>query len=225
MHQPIKPLHISQNADDSLRIENYPTAAHVGVASGELAEELRDLYLARSDLQATHQWLVIMASLPTTTKSFDDIHEALWIASITTYFKCFAQGVRKTKLKKEDIYVDRPEAIELFDYFLDLRNRHLAHDVNAFIQCAVGVVVNPDGNPQKIADAIAIPFRVVTARPDFLSKFLLLVATTQDWVDKRVSELFKLVCDEYTKLPHAELLALPALKTTIPSPADVGKRR
>lgn len=93
MHNDIKPPQVSQNPKTGLlRIENYPNAAHLGAATGQAAEELRDMWLCRYDVISSHRYLVLIATLPRSTHSFDDIQDALWLAAIVSYFKSFQQG-------------------------------------------------------------------------------------------------------------------------------------
>lgn len=99
------------------------------------------------------------------------------------------------------------------------------HDVNAFLQCNIGVVVNPLGAPKKIGDTVALPVKLSTAQEDHVSRFLLLVTATQAWLDKQVSTLFEKICNAYEAKDHDELLKLPPLQFTVPDLDSIGKRR
>jgi hypothetical protein len=62
------------------------------------------------------------------------IAEALWVAAIARYFKCFGSSQSRAQLSAKKILKSHPGAEEVFDYFKNLRDKHLIHDESALTQ-------------------------------------------------------------------------------------------
>jgi hypothetical protein len=217
----IKELQVAVADANQFRVENYPNAAHLAAAEGASADRLRDFWLALQDTKQAHACLTKSLSLlrsPETTV----VKDALWFTAVTVYVRCFASGVRET-LKPEEVFVG--DLVAVHQYFYQLRNKHMAHDVNAFRQCVVGVVVNPEDAACKIADAVALPVLFPTNQGENEGNLLKLIAVTQEWLEERISALFRQVCGEYETKERAELMRLSPPQLTVPSLADVEQRR
>jgi hypothetical protein len=67
---------------------------------------------------------------------------ALWNAALVSYARVFKGGVRRFDV---DSLLERlpPDARPTHEYFMGLRDRHVAHSVNALEQHAVGVFLGP----------------------------------------------------------------------------------
>ena len=138
---------VSKPNESGFRIDGFPDAVKVIAISGEKAREAADLTSHRSDLNFAAE------SAEEARQLFDGralVRQALWRCAVFHYFKCFATGAR-SPLSKHAIYDNDAMAMEMFEYFLDLRNKHLAHDVNAYVQCIPGAVLNSRDAPAKRA--------------------------------------------------------------------------
>jgi hypothetical protein len=70
-----------------------------------------------------------------------DASDALWIAALTLYGRAFANGLRHRGRASTDGFDQ--EMQQAHDFFIDTRNKFIAHSVNAFEVGAVFVDLNP----------------------------------------------------------------------------------
>jgi hypothetical protein len=61
--------------------------------------------------------------------------EAMWRSAIVHLLKCFGDHEARFSLQPRQVYRgEPPEAIENFEYFKGLRDKHLVHDENSYAQ-------------------------------------------------------------------------------------------
>lgn len=72
-------------------------------------------------------------------------YEADWVAAVVKYYRCFRDGVR-TRLP-DTVFESLDGGLMAHEYFLDLRNKHIAHAINGYEQAKVYVVLPPVGTP------------------------------------------------------------------------------
>jgi hypothetical protein len=132
-----------------------PTAGYKGgVTAGdrgdlrvefEEAIELRDLVAVHNDLQFVALAADRLSELLEQSKDADSVLvEALQTAALIAYARCFGTG-KRGRLTEETIDRMPSEGTREFHRHLkDLRDKHIAHSVNAFEQTAIGVVLSPD---------------------------------------------------------------------------------
>ncbi len=72
--------------------------------------------------------------------------ESLWTAALIRYTRCFAVS-KRTFCLSEDIYTSLPgDAVEVHQFYKNLRDKHIAHSVNPYEQIEVGLVLSPEGS-------------------------------------------------------------------------------
>jgi hypothetical protein len=113
----------------------------------------------------------------------------------------------------------------VFEYFNDLRNKHIIHDENPFTQAFTGVVINDLAAQHKVADIISLAFNAFTVDDTHLAQLTQLVEITLKWVNEKRDELHNIIGREYEQWSHHELLVLPNIKYTAPSSDVVGVKR
>jgi hypothetical protein len=79
---------------------------------------------------------------------------AMWTAALVSYARCFATGVRYGLTPGIfDHFQGEPQAAH--NYYLQLRNKHIAHSVNPFEQIVVGAVLSPKDAQERSVEGIA----------------------------------------------------------------------
>ncbi len=109
------------------------------------AHKYGEICLVKNDLAQVKQCCVqLLERLDKNSGEITIVDISLWDNALVTFFRCFKQGLRKYKLSK-DLFKDlQGEPLKVFDYFENLRDKHIAHPVNIFEEVQVGVVYNPE---------------------------------------------------------------------------------
>jgi len=210
-------LHITPR-EGSLHVEGFPTAVKLAKVGGEKAHKLGDLALHAQDLRFAADCLAVVNEQPS-----GFMQEVVWRSAIIHYTKCFSSGVRKA-LKHGAIYADKPsEALEAWAWFLDLRNKHIAHDVSAFSSIEVGAVVNPPGDPHKIAKVACAMFQVVTFDDSAFGNLDLLVRHAREWVDSEQDRLCVEITADLENESYQSLMRRPDLRYKPPANVRQGR--
>lgn len=88
-----------------------------------------------------HQFISAFAGLASSEVEPDSPHQAFWIAAVTMYGRAFSTtGLRHSARATTDIYGDDDHAAH--QYLITMRNKYIAHSVNAFEQAAVFAIVS-----------------------------------------------------------------------------------
>jgi hypothetical protein len=172
-------LHITK-MDDKLHIEGYPNAIALKRIDGPVERQLQDITLHANDLSFCSEACAHMRGLDREKQRF--LLKALFVASIARYFKCFGDSESRAQLSPKKVLKNHPGAEKVFDYFLDLRRKHILHDENAYSQALIGIVLNPKDASAKIADVVSTAVTVLTLDDEHLQQFSNLVAVSLDWV-------------------------------------------
>ena len=135
--------HRVELVDDKFHIDGFPGAVKLIAISPlvkYLPEQLADMVLHHADLRFANECLEAMSS-PAGTSPL--VAEALWRSAVIHYCKCFGEhGSSRARLPySKYLPVGLPR--EIHKYFMDLRNKHLVHDVNAWTQATPMAVVGP----------------------------------------------------------------------------------
>jgi hypothetical protein len=115
------------------------------------AKEIRDLAGLRRDFGLTTAFLdfYIASDIEGDAASPSQI-DALWIAAVTMYGRAFASGQRH--VGHADTSTPNSIDIEEHKYFIDLRNKYIAHAVNGFEKSTVFAdITDPAHSPPAIA--------------------------------------------------------------------------
>lgn len=151
----------TSKTDHGLRIEGFPDAVGAVRLAGPEAKRLADLSLHLTDLRFATECLDGINDAPTEPNV---VREALWRSAIVHFAKCFGTSKSRFKLQPDQVYKGDALGIEVFRYFMDLRNRHVVHDENSYMQCVTGAVVNRVDAEVKIAKILTLDGRPVALR-------------------------------------------------------------
>lgn len=218
----IKPLSISLT-NNNIHTNDYPDALAVKQIDTPVTRQLQAITLHQFDLTFCSQALAEIAGLNQIKDKV--IIEGLWISAITRYFKCFTSSESRSQLSAGKVLKTHTNANLVFEYFNDLRNKHIIHDENPFTQAFTGVVINDLAAQHKVADIISLAFNAFTVDDTHLAQLTQLVEITLKWVNEKRDELHNIIGREYEQWSHHELLVLPNIKYTAPSSDVVGVKR
>lgn len=195
-----------------IRVENCPQAERVVRVSDRLAHRLADLSLHRDDLTYAKQCLNAISRLNTETPDAPVVQKALYRIAIVYLFKCFGNSVSRSSIDPRKIYgPEGPVALEVFEYFKVVRDKHLVHDENAYTQSHPGAIINKVGNAKTVEMVVCLNLAVQIVQQESFENLNRLVDTALKWVVKEYDDLAERLRSDLDKRPHAELLALPEL--------------
>ena len=204
----------------------------------ELAAELADLASIRHDLDFVNRSIELASLIPDSALTAsenslsDDLvrRNSLCNSAIVAYARCFGTGVRRVRLSG-DLFAalgDRAaEATSAHNYFLELRNKYVAHSVNSFERVKVALLVG-DGTHSQRGVVGGGPFllRLAFEKTDNLRTLQNLATFLKRHVESSLNKMVEQVLDEAKTLDEATLEALPKLEFPIPVlPEEVSKRR
>jgi hypothetical protein len=209
--------------DAGFHIEGFPNAVKVIKLDGKLAAQLSSYSLHHFDLGRA---LSILESINEVDPEQYVIREALWHQAIVTYIKCFRPSDARYQLDEKRLYKKEPsEALEVFYYFLAMRNKNIIHDENSYTQCLPGAVINNRAQKYKIAKIVCMNVIGSDLGQETYSNLHLLITKALEWVQAKYDSL----CDRLTRELEAEeyesLLEREGITYSKPSADDVHKSR
>jgi hypothetical protein len=179
-----------------------------------LARKLADAAAELHDVRFAHQAVEeLLASWPAESPTGPDAVSArsLWTAALVSYARCFRGGVRRGSAKAIEDGLSGLDRV-MHDYAMAMRDKHIAHSVNAFEQAKVGVVLGPGRDFE--AEAVA-PWELFSVLPDrpTVERFsrhawrvhLLQTNAMQNLVDQVAKELRSWSGQQRGQLRHLEL--------------------
>jgi hypothetical protein len=212
-----------RNPGEGFRIEDFPDAVRVIAIKGESAKRIAHLVLHRSDLLFAKSCLESLA-----LGQHEPIRSALWNSSLVALIKCFSNSKSRFKLEPKVLYHESRShklTLEVFEFFRNLRNKHIVHDDNSFLQGMPGAIVNTADSAERIAGIVTFTAHVDVLGQEAFSNLLLLIDSALEWVAVQHEQCCQAAKAELEKLPHADLLKFPEVEYSKPQVADVGKQR
>lgn len=134
--------------DRTLHIEGYPDAVRVAKLRTPAGERLAALRLHQADLGFCERVAQILASALTTPPN--DLSDALWICVLTKFYSCFGASKARFHLNPKSIYTKLPDALTAFDYYKNLRDKHIVHDENKYNFSITTIVLGANDDVQDI---------------------------------------------------------------------------
>jgi hypothetical protein len=211
--------------DGKFQIDGFPDAVKVIAISPlvkHLPEQLADMVLHHADLRFAKGCLEAMASPGAAPLAA----EALWRCAIVHYCKCFGEhGGSRARLPYSKFLPDGlPRNVHR--HFMDLRNKHLIHDVNAWTQASPMAVVGPEGGEEKIRDVICVRIEGITQNAGDIRNLGSLIDAALPWVESKVDDLSAQIKSQLEARDYDILLAQPEPEPyTAPRAEDVSDSR
>lgn len=216
-------MNIDQN-EGRIEINGIPDATQIVKLPLEMSEDIADLRLHNTDLE------IALRSLEGINKAIDagipEITDSLWRSAIIHFIKCFSGQKSRRKLDPNIVFATEPEEThQAFLYFKNLRNKHIAHDDNAYLQALTGLALNDGSKAYKIERVLCFTILSNTMENGNYGNLLLLINKTKEYVD----ENFHILCDEITakldQRSYRDLLSFGGLEFKAPEFEELGKTR
>lgn len=144
---------------------------------------------------------------------------ALWTAALVSYARCFASGVRYGLTPSIfDHFEGEPQAAH--EYYIQLRNKHIAHSVNPFEQIVVGAVLSAPDAPERSVEGIATLLGVnISDSAESVVQLRTLAAAVGRHVNALRAELQTEVLEESKAVPIDDLYKRVKPRVTVPRPS------
>jgi hypothetical protein len=148
---------------------------------------------------------------------------ACWEAALVATMKCFQKSdARAEKLDKAKIFTDQTVR-DAFEDLMELRNQHIVHDGNDWMQAIPYAVVTKRGHNPAVNDVDCVVIEgVETAHIDLFRK---VVDTALTWVQTEFGKLRESIRGDLAKWDHDDLMALPLPTTKTPTAGSIGQTR
>jgi hypothetical protein len=209
-----------------LHIEGYPNAVKVIELEDQKSRNLADLTLHKNDLENALNYLLLLEQPSSESDLNPVIREALWISAIIQFSKCFGRSNARVRLDKSVVYEgESTEALQAFEFFKCLRDKHVAHDENSYSQCLTGAILNAQDSPHKIAKIICLEMRAVTLEQANYSNLKLLIKKASEWVTHQFDSLCQEITDELERETYQALFTRNDVRVDPPLIEDIGKNR
>lgn len=168
-------------------------------------KELSSWALIQNDLEKAKRALVRILD---TANSADDLRlfdpmnpecieqESLFIASIITYGKCFAEARgRSVRLNYKSVLKGKyANKIDVHKEMIEVRNKYIAHgDSSPYEYIAVNAALSPQLDQKGIATVYFSKFSTAGLTPAAASKFIEVIEIFEEFVEKNVSDCLKKV--------------------------------
>jgi hypothetical protein len=215
--------------EDKFHIDGFPDSVKAISISGLLPNRSREL----SSMPAHRLDLVFAKACLDFLKSGQDIppvlRDALWRSAIVHYCKCFGKSGSRRVLPYTKILPVMADAEaqprEIHKHFIALRNRHVVHDDNAWLQILTGAIIAAPGKGYHIEMIVSTSFQGQTLEQENFGNLYLLIEHALSWVGSRFDELSEEITAELEKVPRETLLAQPDMKYRAPEAHDVDSPR
>lgn len=213
----MEPLNITQ-VEGGFHVQGYPNATKIIEVSGPKAKQLSDVALHKIDLEFARECLDSMNEAPDHSDAF---RQSLWRSAITHYIKCFGHNKSRSSLSYNKIYSNEPKAKGPFEYFKDLRNKHLIHDENSYAQCIPGAILNKADSSVKIARIVTLSVLSESLCQQNYANLYNLIDRALKWVTNKYDSLCNSIAKELEDLPFSELNSRDQIRYRVPELKDL----
>lgn len=183
-----------------------------------------DLSGIAEDLKCTIQLCTKLDELFSSDQCDLLLAEALEIAAVIRYGRCFASGVR-SRVPAEVLDKLLPEQQASHQLFIELRNKYIAHSVNPFEENAVVAWVSDRPEETEIQNVAVHGGRIASFGASIVRELKVLAQAILHELQGQIEEEKMKVLVHARTLPYTELKNRPMLGAFNPSWNDVKKRR
>jgi hypothetical protein len=211
---------------DKAFIDGLPDDAVKVISFADLlprhARDLASVTAHRLDLAFAKQCLGLINETEN-----DGIRQALWRSAVTHYAKCFAQAksINERKPLHPDKTLEAGEPRKIHRYFTSLRNKHLVHDVNAWLQVPTGAVIAAEGKAFNIEHIICTTFESNSLNQGNYSDLWLLIERALAWIEPEFERLCEEIKAELEEIPRGTLLSQQDATYRAPEADDIHEPR
>lgn len=208
--------------DEGFHIEGYPEAVKVLGIKGPEARRLADCTLHKCDLEFSLSCLDGINLVPEEPYA---LREGLCRSAVIHFAKCFGSSKSRFSLDPKKVYRGDEEALEHFEYFRSLRNKHLVHDENSYAQALPGAILNKPDAPHKIEKIVCLSFISLTLGQEAYNNLHLLVTRALEWVAREADVLCDRLTTKFEAQSYDDLSKQDGITDTKPSASAVHKTR
>jgi len=196
----------------------------VVVVDAPSSGEIRDLASYRRDLELARVYATELAR-----RDLDELENsrdpkvALWLAAIVCYGRAFNTGVRRHPLDTSGL---SPTQLEAHRFFLDMRNKHVAHAVNDYEQTiVVAYLTNSAFAPPAVTRTGQVHVEYLGAEQDDLAMLVQLCDYFTRAINRRLRALHLRLAQELAEMGEEAVYALQDLAVPSPQRERVTRRR
>lgn len=211
-----------EHTESGLHINGFPDAAKMLKLSGHKARQLSELASHRFDLLIA---LDSLEGINTVSPDMSLVRQGLWRSAIEHCVKCFSDSKSRSRLNPKKVFKGDSDALEVFEYFKILRNKHIAHDENAYTECIPGAILNKPNSERKIAKVVCLNAVAETLEQDNYSNLHKMVSETLKHVVTRFDNLCDDIAAELEALSYEQLAAMEQMVYSKPKLEDIGETR
>ena len=207
-----------------LRVEGFPDAVKIVRLNGAVAQRIADLALHRWDLDFADSCLDAINKVP---EDPPIIRQALWHCAVIHFIKCFDKTSKaRSELSTDHVYHGEPPvAMEIFNYFRNLRRKHLVHDENAYAQRLPAAILNGGNKHYKIEKIVCLDVLGETLEQENFSNLKRLIDRARAWVDAEFDKLCDTLTKDLEREAYQDLLAREDLILRVPTVDEISKTR
>jgi hypothetical protein len=178
---------------------------------GPTAKRIADLSLHQFDMGFCER--LLKEHGPKFVGDYDDLSRALWIAVLTKFVSCFRSSLARSLLKESKVYGSNPKALRDFDWILNLRNKHVAHDVNSYYGAAAFVWLDQDRNVRQVG-AMTYVTRLDSALVDVMRY---LVEQAQEHIRNAIADAGRALLAEVQAMSPEARAGLEQIQIALPT--------
>lgn len=207
-------------ADRRINIREYPNAERFLAIDGPRGKRLADLGLHRRDLKFAEGSLTAINDVSDLT-----IRKALWFAAVCHLMKCFGDHESRFSLSPNKVYNNHRDALECFEFFKNLRNKHLIHDENSYMQGIPCAVLNKREAAYKIEKITSVTAVASTLEQNNYSNLHKLITDAIAYVEADFEGLCISLTAELESKDYDDLLAMSEARYADVELSSIGTNR
>lgn len=219
----MRSLRVQVTADGNLHFPDFPNASKFVEIPPALGKRFAHLGLHQADLLFAIECLdeldrTLQPGEPTIAQ------RALWHAALIATYKCFQGSAARFKLARDNICKEGPLRYS-FDYFKNLRNKHVAHDQNDMAQAHVMAVLERPGAEPKVSEALCLCVVGSTVEPQNSASLRSVVQAALDWVEEQIDFAAEEIVSRMNGWSYDELDALHPIQGKVPTLESIAVTR
>lgn len=213
----------------SLTIRRAAESARIAEIPGEQAKWFAHLTLHRHDLTMAKTYLAEFDRLADLEDTPPTVLAALWESALIAVVKCFTNNVSRTSLDQDTVFgpsepTITPERAE-FNHLKYLRNKHIAHDENDWIQAHPLVIIDYENSEPTVSSMHGLVIRGESNNADNIGRLHRSLEIALTWVEREWAKVADQVKADLSALSADDLAALPGVTGQLPNEHSVKRTR
>ena len=211
-----------ENTHGSYSIEDYPEAVRIIKINNIMARRLGDLLLHHHDVLFS---LECLDKIKDISDDNNMLNTVLWESAIIHFIKCFGDNKSRFQLSFEKINNKNNNDKKIFEYFKNLRNKHIIHDENAYSQYFIGAVINKPENINKIGEIVMSTLDIDSLSTENIQNLNSLIVKVEKWLTEESGKIIGLIKKDLDKECYEKLLHMETANITVSDPDSLIYKR